>query len=166
MFYSYLGIDSYLKRSRVKVSQQEIEKRMTHFKEVCLEMAVKLTFQRMEVFREVAQNSDHPDAETVYRNVHQRIPTISMDTVYRTLWLLRDIGLVTTLGAPRGRTRFDANLDRHHHFVCVLCGSTHDFYSKDLDELNISKYIKDLGQVETTQIQAQGVCLECAGNKQ
>ena len=73
MFYSYLGIDSYLKGIRVKVSQPEIERRMTHFKEVCLEMAVKLTFQRMEVFREVAQNSDHPDAETVYRNVHQRV---------------------------------------------------------------------------------------------
>jgi hypothetical protein len=65
------------------------------------------------------------------------MPTISLDTVYKTLWLLNDLSLVGTLGAPREGTRFDANLSPHHHFVCVRCGLTLDFYSDELDELKL-----------------------------
>lgn len=149
----------------MKTCQPEIEHRMKHFEEVCRETGTKLTFQRMEIYREVAQNCDHPDADTVHRKVHQRIPTISLDTVYRTLWLLRDLGLIITLGPPRERTRFDANLSRHHHFVCSRCGTTHDFSSKELDELNVSKYVNHLGRGEAIQLQVQGVCIDCADSK-
>jgi Fur family transcriptional regulator, peroxide stress response regulator len=61
---------------------------------------VRLTDQRLEIFREVAASLDHPDAEAVFRAVQPRVPTVSLDTVYRTLWLLTDLGIVTTLGAP------------------------------------------------------------------
>ena len=63
----------------------------------------------------------------VFEGVRERMPTVSLDTVYRTLWWLKDLGLITTLGSSRERTRFDANLSRHHHFVCVQCGLTRDF---------------------------------------
>ena len=104
----------------------------------------------------------HPDAESVYQGVRERMPTVSLDTVYRTLWLLVDLGLITTLGPPRERTRFDANLSRHHHFVCVRCGRTRDFYSEELDQLKIPKSVKDLGYVETARVEVKGVCLKCA----
>ena len=66
---------------------------MQHFEQVCRGAGVKLTHQRMEVFREVALSGDHPDAETIYRRVRARIPTVSLDTVYRALWLLAELGL-------------------------------------------------------------------------
>jgi Fur family peroxide stress response transcriptional regulator len=135
---------------------------MTHFEQVCRGAGVKLTHQRMEIFREVAQSGDHPDAETIYRGVRTRIPTVSLDTVYRALWLLSDLGLITTLGASRERTRFDANLRRHHHFVCVRCGLTRDFYSDAFDELTLPRSIRAIGRVETTHVEARGVCRECA----
>ena len=105
----------------MRVGEDDIERRMTRFEQECRDAGVKLTHQRLEVFREVAHTVDHPDAETVHRRVRKRIPTVSLDTVYRTLWLLTDLRLIGTLGPPRGRTRFDANMSPHHHFVC---GST------------------------------------------
>jgi Fe2+ or Zn2+ uptake regulation protein len=117
---------------------QDIASRMAHFERACREAGAKLTHQRLEIFREVAKTGDHPDAETIHRRVRDRMPTVSLDTIYRTLWLLVDLGIVQTLGAGRERARFDANLDQHHHFVCVKCGLTRDFYSKEFDGLTRS----------------------------
>jgi len=83
------------------------------------------------------------------------------DTVCRTLLWLKDLGLITTLGPPRERTRFDANLNRHHHFVCVKCGLTQDFYSDKLDKLTLLESAQSIGHVETTQVEVKGVCLKC-----
>ena len=145
----------------MKISKREIEQRMERFAEVCRSSGMKLTHQRMEIFREVAQTGDHPDAEEVFQGVRQRMPTVSMDTVYRTLWLLKDLALITTFGSSRERTRFDANLKSHHHFVCVRCGLTRDFYSDAFDELRLPDSVKAFGCVETTQIELKGVCLQC-----
>lgn len=149
----------------MKISKREVEQRIERFKELCRTAGVKLTHQRMEIYREVAQSGDHPDAETVFHGVREKIPTVSLDTVYRTLWLLKDLNLINPMGPPRERTRFDANLSRHHHFVCVRCGLTRDFYSQELDDLQISKSVESFGHVETTQVEVRGVCLACANNK-
>ena len=147
----------------MKPSKREVELRLERFQEECRSAGMRLTHQRLEIFREVARTSDHPDAETVYKRVRKRMPTVSLDTVYRTLWLLDDQGFIKTLGPSRARTRFDANLTRHHHFVCVRCGFTRDFYSKELDDLKLPKSAKAFGQIETTLIEVRGVCQECTG---
>ncbi|MCB1155339.1 MAG: transcriptional repressor [Deltaproteobacteria bacterium] len=146
----------------MEISTQEVEQRVSGFKEACRKAGVKLTHQRLEIFREMAQTVDHPDAESVYNSVRERVPTVSMDTVYRTLWMLNDLGLVKTLGQAHERTRFDANLKRHHHFVCVRCGLTRDFYSDELDELDVRAATRDVGQVVSTLVEVHGVCNECA----
>jgi Fur family peroxide stress response transcriptional regulator len=143
------------------IDKQEIEQRIKHFTGVCRESNVKLTHQRLEIFREIAQTGDHPDAEKVYRRIRKRLPTVSLDTVYRTLWLLTDLGLITTLGPAHMRTRFDANLNRHHHFVCIRCGATHDFYSNELSQITLPESLKKIGSVETMQMEVRGVCWHC-----
>jgi Fur family peroxide stress response transcriptional regulator len=145
----------------MKISKREIDQRMEHFKEVCRNSGMKLTHQRMEIFREVVKTGDHPDAEKICQGVRERMPTMSLDTVYRTLWLLKDLGIITTLGSSRERTRFDANLSQHHHFVCVRCGLTQDFYSDELNELRLPDSVKAFGHVEKTQVEVKGVCLKC-----
>lgn len=145
----------------MKINEKEINQRMDGFKDVCRESGAKLTHQRLEIFREVAQTGDHPDAETVFHGVRERMPTVSLDTVYRTLWWLKELGLVNTLGPPRERTRFDANLSSHHHFVCINCGLMQDFYSDKLNQLKITETVKTIGSVETMQVEVRGVCLEC-----
>ena len=146
----------------MKISQQDIEKCMARFNEVCRTSGAKITHQRLEIFREVAQTGDHPDAETIFKGVRERMPTISLDTVYRTLWWLKELGLIKTLGPPRERTRFDANLGRHHHFVCTQCGLTRDFYSDKFNKFKLPESVQRIGQAEMTQVEVKGVCHQCA----
>lgn len=144
------------------VDGHEVEQRMARFTETCRKSSAKLTHQRLEIFREVAQTGDHPDAEAVFKDVRERLPTVSLDTVYRTLWWLRDLGLIKTLGPPRERARFDANLGRHHHFICTQCGLTRDFYSEEFNKLKLPESLQSIGQAEMTQVEVKGICQQCA----
>jgi Fur family peroxide stress response transcriptional regulator len=89
------------------------------------------------------------------------MPTVSLDTVYRTLWMLNDLGLITTLGPRRASVRFDANLEQHHHYVCVRCGSTRDFKSTELDALRIPDAVKGFGSVVASRVEVRGICERC-----
>jgi len=128
-------------------------------------LGIRLTPQRMEIFREIADSENHPDVETVYRGVRERVPTVSLDTIYRTMWLFNNLGLIETLGSHRERTRFDANLKPHHHFICRKCGAMHDFYSDELDRIRIPETVKTFGSVEKAQVEVRGLCWRCLKEK-
>jgi Fur family peroxide stress response transcriptional regulator len=144
------------------VSQETLEQRMDRFKQGLRATGIKLTHQRIEIFLEVAGAEDHPDAETIFEGVRRRIPTMSLDTVYRTLWMLIDLGLLTTLGPARDRMRFDANTGAHHHFVCTKCGMTRDFDSEEIDSLQLPDMVISMGTVEIKQMEVRGVCSKCS----
>ena len=147
------------------VDDQELERRLRRLEEAGRRAGLRMTNQRRAVFRAVAGSVEHPDAEQVYRAVRQHLPNISLDTVYRTLWTLRDLGVIGTLGPSRGGTRFDANLRPHHHFVCVRCGLTRDFASDALDRLAAPASAAALGRVESTHVEVRGVCHDCGGGE-
>ena len=146
----------------MKVENTVIEHRLKRLTAVAKEAGVKLTHQRLEIFREVASSLEHPDAETVFRAVQARMPTVSLDTVYRMLWTLTELGLVTTLGPRHERVRFDANLEHHHHYVCVRCGAARDFQSAELDVLRLLEAVKGFGSVVATCVEVRGTCGRCA----
>lgn len=135
--------------------------RLRHLQAEVKKAGIKLTPQRLEIFRELASSETHPDAEAVFRAVQQRMPMVSLDTVYRTLWLLRDLGLVKTLGPNRDVVRFDVNIDRHHHYVCVRCGLVRDFESEDFDALRIPRAVQGFGSVVDAQVEVRGLCSTC-----
>jgi Fur family transcriptional regulator, peroxide stress response regulator len=146
---------------RSRVNEAEVGRRIEQFTAACKKAGVKLTPQRLEIYREVAGSVEHPSAEVVLKAVQPRMPTVSLDTVYRTLWLLSDLGLVTTLGPRRESVRFDANLAQHHHYVCVRCGQTCDFESPSLNALRLPPRVKELGTVLGTRVEVRGVCDGC-----
>jgi Fur family peroxide stress response transcriptional regulator len=139
---------------------------MAEFESVARRSGVKLTHQRLEIFREVASRIDHPAVEAIFRAVQARIPTVSLDTVYRTLWLLEDLGLLSSLEPRHGGVRFDANLQRHHHYVCVRCGLTRDFESPAFDALRAPSSVTSFGEVVATRVELRGVCRTCSRNSQ
>jgi Fur family peroxide stress response transcriptional regulator len=146
----------------LKIGNVEIGRRLERFQAACRGAGVKLTHQRLEIFREIAGSTEHPDAETVYRGVRARVPTVSLDTVYRTLWLLNDLRLVSTLGPKRESVRFDGNLEPHHHYVCVRCGLARDFESAELNALRIPESVEEFGTIDATHVEVRGVCSRCA----
>jgi Fur family peroxide stress response transcriptional regulator len=139
----------------------KVERRLEHLTATAKEAGVKLTPQRLEIFRELTASVTHPDAETIFRAVQRRMPTVSLDTVYRTLWRLEELGLVATLGPPTDAVRFDANLERHHHYVCVRCGLVRDFESAGLDALRVPESVKALGSVVGARVEVRGLCAAC-----
>ncbi|MDP3274833.1 MAG: Fur family transcriptional regulator [Deltaproteobacteria bacterium] len=144
-----------------KQEPSPIAQRLEHLKTVAKDAGVKLTHQRLEIFAELAATDAHPDAETLFRAVQSRVPTVSLDTVYRTLWKLHDLGLVTTVGPKRVSVRFDANLAPHHHFVCVRCGLVRDFASEKLNALRVPETVSEMGTVLNAHVEVRGICSAC-----
>jgi Fur family peroxide stress response transcriptional regulator len=145
-------------------------RRLAHLTEVARDAGVRMTHQRLEIFRELVASTEHPDAESIFRAVQRRVPTVSLDTVYRTLWRLHELGLVVTLGPSYDRARFDANLDHHHHYVCTRCGLVRDFVRPEAgagDERDhlIADYVPDgvraLGTITDAHVEVRGVCAAC-----
>jgi Fur family transcriptional regulator, peroxide stress response regulator len=147
------------------LEDSDVADRLEKFKVAAKSSGVKLTHQRLEIFREIASSREHPDAETLLRALKPRMATVSLDTIYRTLWMLKGLGLVSTLGPRRDSLRFDANVDPHHHFVCVRCGRVSDFENRDLDSLPIPAQMPGVGTVLATRVEVTGVCEGCAGEQ-
>jgi len=145
----------------MKRDVDELRRMMDRFEDVVRRAGVKLTQQRIEIFQEVARTGDHPDIETVFTSVRKKMPTVSLDTVYRTLGLFADLGLVTTVRPLNARVRFDANTDVHHHFICTRCGAILDFEHRDFDTLKVPEAATGLGRVESRHIELRGMCAAC-----
>jgi Fur family peroxide stress response transcriptional regulator len=121
---------------------------------------LRLTHQRLEVVREIAGTDEHPDARAVHRAVRRRVPTISPDTVYRTLGALSALGLLGRVEAG-GPARYDAKTARHHHFVCTRCGLVRDVEDSALDAWVPAPVSALPGRVESIEVQFKGVCRQC-----
>ena len=143
------------------VSESEVTRRVGVLSQALRDNGLRLTHQRLEVVREIASTDEHPDVERIYRGVQNRVPTISLDTVYRTLATLADIGLVSRVTATPGPARYDANTSRHHHFVCVRCGLVRDVESPNLDRIRAPEQTAAYGAVESVDVHLKGVCKEC-----
>jgi len=142
------------------VGRAETERRVEALSGALRAGGLRLTHQRLEVVREIAGTDEHPDVGTVYRAVRRRVPTISPDTVYRTLGALTGLGLVGRVDAG-GPARFDANTARHHHFVCTRCGLVRDVEDAALDAWGRVPVVALPGTVESIEVQFKGVCRQC-----
>lgn len=143
------------------VPQHEIDARVASLSAALRERGIRLTHQRLEIVREIAATDEHPDVETIFRGVRERVPTISLDTVYRTLGTLAEAGLVRRVTATAGPSRFDANVSRHHHFVCTRCGLVRDVVDPSLDAVRADDVTASFGTVETVDIHLKGICRSC-----
>jgi Fe2+ or Zn2+ uptake regulation protein len=121
----------------------------------------KITPQRVSIFHALAGNDQHPTAEAVYEVVHDEMPSISLRTVYQTLNDLAEMGEIGQLDLGTGSTRFDPNIDRHHHLVCDECGRVVDV-NATFDDVRLPP--RKLGgfRVSSTEIVFRGRCADCA----
>jgi Fur family peroxide stress response transcriptional regulator len=145
----------------VSVSDVELDCRMEAMKQSLRQEGLRLTRQRLEIVREIAGTDEHPDVECIYRGVRTRVPTVSLDTVYRTLGTLAERGLISRVMATAGPARYDSNTRRHHHFVCTRCGKIRDVVDPGLDAIGVPRAASELGAVETVEVQLRGVCHDC-----
>ena len=85
-----------------------------------LQSRYRLTKQRAAILRAL-EDGTHLTAETIHGRVRERLPGVSLGTIYRTLEILRGIGLVQAFSFHGGAARYEATIDKHHHLFCVSC---------------------------------------------
>ena len=105
--------------------------------------------QRVAVAQYVLHTDDHPSADEVWTAVRERFPMVSRATVYNTLNLFVEKGLLRQCTLTEGRTVFDSNTGRHHHFIDEETGEIHDV---PWDALTVSR-IDDIAGVEVQSYQ-------------
>jgi Fur family transcriptional regulator, peroxide stress response regulator len=137
------------------------EQKLEELRETCRETGLKLTHQRMEILRELAATTDHPSAETVYKRVREKLPSVSLDTVYRTLATFAEHGLVDKLNVAQDQSRFDADVSPHHHLVCSRCKTIKDFSWEDFDSMDLPPDAKLWGHIDGKHVVVAGVCRRC-----
>ncbi len=145
----------------MKRNPKELQRMMERFEEMIRHRGLKLTQQRIIIYHEVAGSLDHPNMETIFKNVRRKLPTVSLDTIYRAMALFADLGLVAIFRPFDERARFDANTDSHHHFICIHCGATRDFEYRDFDTLGVPESAQELGRVESRRVEFRGLCINC-----
>ena len=123
---------------------------------------MRLTRQRLAIYRELMSRYDHPDVESLYKAVKPRIPQISLFTVYRTMNALEEAGMVWRVATWKGHARYDANVETHGHFLCEGCGRIHDLNltTEDLGPL-CSQVAGKKGKVRRVDLMFYGLGPNC-----
>jgi Fe2+ or Zn2+ uptake regulation protein len=121
----------------------------------------KVTSQRLLVFEALSGNRAHPTAEQIWEQVRRDLPSMSLKTVYQTLNELAELGEIVPLDLATGATRFDPNLDPHHHLVCDECGRVRDLYA-DFTDVRVPAGAAHGYSISTTEIVFRGTCPDCA----
>ena len=135
---------------------------MEQFVIACKNASLKVTHQRTEIYRLLITVPDHPTAETLHKRLLPALPTISLDTVYRTLTTLEAHNLVARIQTTESQARFEAVYAPHHHLICSRCKRVIDFQWPVVDTLDPPTAITQWGQIYSKTIVMYGICKHCS----
>ncbi|MCF6157894.1 MAG: transcriptional repressor [wastewater metagenome] len=122
---------------------------------------MKITPQRLMIFKVLKNNTSHPSAEEIFRRVKRTYPTVSFTTIYKTLETLRDLGEIKELIIDKDRKHYDPNTDSHHHVICSTCKKIGDILDDYSPSIKLPDSIKNKYTVSGFQISFYGVCNDC-----
>lgn len=131
---------------------------MKNIEEYLKENGVKPSYQRIKIFEYLIKNKNHPKVETIFQELEQEIPTLSKTTVYNTLKLFLEKGIVQPILIEENEVRYDADITTHAHFKCEKCGEVYDF-RVNLTQLKIEGL--EEFQVKESHIYFKGICKKC-----
>ena len=101
----------------------------------CLAKNIRMTSQRQIIIQVIEESDDHPDVDQLYLRSVELDNTISIATVYRTVKLLEEAGLIERLEFGDGRSRYEEAGEHHEHLVDIETGDVHEFYNEELETL-------------------------------
>ena len=103
---------------------------------LCIEKGMRMTDQRRVVARVLSSAKDHPDVEELYRRAHEVDPHISIATVYRTVRLFEEAGIIERHDFRDGRSRYEEAPDQHHdHLIDMRTGKVIEFMDEEIEAL-------------------------------
>jgi Fe2+ or Zn2+ uptake regulation protein len=137
-----------------KVTRNNVEARLR-------EAELRLTPQRFAVLEYLTRAAGHPSADQIAAEINRRFPRASRATVYNALKALREAGLVREVATEEALTRYESNVEPHHHFVCRACGRLEDVPTEAFD--TSARVVLEGGhEVESVEVVLRGLCGACA----
>jgi len=124
----------------------------------------RLTRQRQIVLEILGRSRVHLDAEAIHRRAKRRDPRLSLSTVYRTLNLLKELGLVEERCFERTHHHFELKtLSEHFHFTCLGCGKVSEFQNPKVEGVLRNLAMDERFKLEKICICLSGYCADCRG---
>lgn len=145
----------------MQVREPRVRQKLGRFVEHCKRRGLSVTHQRLAVYQVLVASPDHPTAEQIFKRVRQRYPTISLATVYKTLDTLENEGLVSKITFLPDAARYDANIEHHHHLVCIKCHRVDDLPTASLRRLRIPEEAMKNYRILSFSVQFHGLCPNC-----
>lgn len=132
--------------------------KVENISEYLIKNDIKPSYQRLRVFEYLTSKQNHPTVDKIYKELIKEIPTLSKTTVYNTLKLFMEKGIVSVVNIEDNEVRYDADTSLHGHFKCEKCEHIYDF---KIDPSNI-----DYGEIKNfkineTHLYIKGICDKC-----
>ncbi|MEE9604870.1 MAG: Fur family transcriptional regulator [Candidatus Scalindua sp.] len=121
---------------------------------------LKITPQRLGIFRILEENSMHPSAEDVFKEIRESYPTISFTTVYKTLEIMEKMGEILKVTIDEQRKHYDPDTNVHHHIICSKCNKISDI-KKEYIKPRLPREVLDEFTPSSYQISFYGTCRKC-----
>jgi Fur family transcriptional regulator, peroxide stress response regulator len=121
---------------------------------------LRITPQRFAVYANLLGRADHPTVEQILEDVNADLPIASKASIYSALTVLREVNLVREVLLDEGVTRYDANVNPHHHFVCRDCGVIQDLPWQAFSCFDLSQFSAEV-LAESYEVTVKGLCATC-----
>ena len=141
--------------------QKDSNINLEFFRQLCKKHNLRITPQRIFIYKAVSSSQEHPNTEHLYKTVKYELPNTSFDTVHRTLLIFYNINLLNVFERFGNPKRFDPNLKNHHYLHCEKCGKIIDFTCEEYDKLHVPKILTSNFKINKKRIIISGLCKEC-----
>jgi Fur family peroxide stress response transcriptional regulator len=140
---------------------QETQMQISSFIQKCKDHSLSVTPQRLAIYKSLINDKSHPNPECVYNSIKSDFPTISLATVYKTLETFEKVGIISVVTPLHETVRYDAEMDPHHHVVCVRCKKVIDIMDAELNKIQIPENVLKDNKVLDYSIQFNVICSDC-----
>ncbi len=126
----------------------------------------KVTPQRLAIYNTLCNTKSHPNAEMIFKKLQPYYPTMSLATIYKTVDILKEVGLIQVINVGEDSLRYDATTVSHPHIRCTACGKVEDIMDIDCSAITNEVVKRTDYDLEGQQFYFYGVCPECKREKE
>lgn len=123
---------------------------------------IKPSHHRMRVFQYLLEHKNHPTVDMIFRDLVEEIPTLSKTTLYNTLNLFVERGIVNMVNIEENESRYDPDISLHAHFKCAYCSQIYDIHL-EVSGLELSGL--EQFEVSESHVYFKGICPICIKNR-
>jgi Fur family peroxide stress response transcriptional regulator len=135
------------------------------FRDLCTQQGLAVTHQRQVIYEVMQSMHGHPSPEEVFARVRERIPAISLATVYKNIHIFLASGILREVSLHHGSLRVEMNREAHHHLVCTNCRSIQDISEAELRQFGacqpIERRLPGGFEVQRLSVDVLGICARC-----